>query len=174
MLADDGDQCLGGARKAAVAAVNEAEFAPEIDAFHVEELHFAGLYLVAGKTFADEGNTGVGADESLDHTDAGKLHGHAEARAIGAKQLVQDLAGEAGTRENQRLRSHFLERDLGAVSQRIAAADHETQAVARNVMNFESGRFDGEGHDADVDRTVFDALQDLVAEIAIDADVHLG
>jgi hypothetical protein len=42
------------------------------------------------------------------------------------------------------------------------------------MMNFESGRFDGKSDDADVHGAVFDALQNFMAEIAIDADVHLG
>src|SRR5580704_6733280 len=157
-----------------MAAVDEAYFAPEVDAFYVEELYFSGFDLVAGKAFADEGDAGVGGDETLDHADAGELHGDAEASAIGAKEFVEDLAGEAGARENQRLTGDFLEGDLGAVRKRVAAADHEAQAVAGNVVDFESGRFDGKCHDADVDGAVFDALQNLVAEIAIDADVDLG
>lgn len=100
VLADDGDESLRGTRKAAVAAVYEAEFAPEIDAFDVEKLHFAGLDLVARETFADERDTGVRADKALDHTDAGKLHSNANAGAIRAKELVEDLAGIAGAGEN--------------------------------------------------------------------------
>ena len=174
VFADYGDQGLGGARKTAIAAVYEAELAPEVDAFDGEQLHFPGFDLVAGKAFADEGDAGVRADEALDHADTGKLHRDADAGAIGAEELVEDLAGVAGARKNQGLRGDFLEGDLRAMRQGIAAADHETQAVARDVMNFDGGRFNREGNDTDVDRAVFHALQNLVAEIAIDADVHLG
>ena len=90
---------MGGAREAAVAAVDEAEFAPEIDAFDVQELYFAGFDLIAGEAFANEGDASVGGDEALDHADAGELHGDAEAGAIGAEKLVQHLAREAGARE---------------------------------------------------------------------------
>ena len=37
---------------------------------------------------------------------------------------------------------------------------------------FSVRRLDGQRNDADVDGAVFDALQNLVAEIAVDADVH--
>ena len=58
------------------------------------------------------------------------------------------------------------------MSEGIARADHETQAVAMNLMHFQVGGFDGHGDDAHVDGAVFDALENLVAEIAVDADVH--
>jgi len=109
VFANDGDQCLGGARQAAVAAIDEAKFAPEIDAFDVEQLHFASLHLVARKTFANEGDTGISADESLDHADAGKLHHDAQAGTIGTKQLVQDLSCETSARKNQGLPGDFLD-----------------------------------------------------------------
>src|SRR5215469_18368316 len=41
-------------------------------------------------------------------------------------------------------------------------------------MDFQVGRFEWQSDDADIHRTVFDALQDFVAEIAVDADVNLG
>ena len=173
VFADYGDKGLGGAREAAVAAVDETEFAPEVDAFHVEELYFAGFYLIAGEALADEGDAGVGGDEALDHADAGKLHDDAQAGSVGAEKFVEDLASEAGAREDQRLAGDFFERDLGAMRERIAGADHEAEAVSREVMNFKRRRFNGESDDADVNGAVFDALQDLVAEIAIDADVDL-
>ncbi len=173
VFADDGDQGLGGTREAAVAAVDEAEFAPEVDAFYVEELYFSGFHLVAGEALADEGDSGVGSDEALDHADAGKLHGDANAGTIGTEKLVQNLAGEASARENQGLRGYFLESDLGTMSERIAAADHESQAVARDMVDFERRGLDRKCDDADVYGAVLDALENLVAEIAVDADVDL-
>src|SRR4029077_12328100 len=41
-----------------------------------------------------------------------------------------------------------------------------------NVMHLEIGRLCWKGDDGHVDGTVFDALQNLVAEIEVDADVH--
>jgi len=173
VFADDGDEGLGGAGKAAVAAVDETEFAPEVDAFDVEELYFAGFDLIASEAFADEGDAGVGGYEALDHANAGKLHGDAETGAVGAEKLVEDLAREAGARKDERLCGDFFERDLGAMRKRIASADHEAEAVAREVMDFKGRRLDGESDDADIHGAVFDALQDFVAEIAIDADMDL-
>ncbi len=92
VFADHADEGLGGAREAAVAAVDEAEFAPEVDTFDGEELHFTGFDVVLGKTFADDGEAGVGGDETLDHADAGEFHGDVDASAIGAEELVEHLA----------------------------------------------------------------------------------
>ena len=46
-------------------------------------------------------------------------------------------------------------------------------AIFINVMNFEIGRLQRKRDNTDVDGAVFDALQNLVTEIAIDADVDL-
>jgi hypothetical protein len=59
------------------------------------------------------------------------------------------------------------------MGQGVAAADHEAEAVAGKVVNFERRRLDRERDDADVDGTIFEALQDFVAEIAVDADADL-
>src|SRR6266852_2953780 len=174
VFADHADEGLGGAWEAAVAAVDEAEFAPEVDAFDGEELYFAGLHVVLGKTLADDGEAGVGGDETLDHADAGQFHGDVDARAIGAEELVQHLAGEAGAGKDERLLGDLGESDLGAMSQGVFRADHEAQAVFVNVVHLQIRGLDGEGDDADIHGAVLDALHDLVAEIAIDADVHEG
>src|SRR5271168_416669 len=136
MFADDADEGLRGARQAAVAAIDQAEFAPKIDAFHIEKFYFAGFHLILGKTFANEGNSGVGADEALDHANAGKLHGDVKARTIGAEELIENLARKAGARQDHRLGRDFFERDLRTIRQRIARADHETQAIAVDVVDF--------------------------------------
>jgi len=50
------DEGLNGARQAAVATVDQSEFAPQVDAFDIQKLHFPGLHLIAGETFADDGD----------------------------------------------------------------------------------------------------------------------
>ena len=40
-------------------------------------------------------------------------------------------------------------------------------------MYFKAGRLHRQGHDPKINGPVFDALQNLVAEIAIDADLHI-
>src|SRR5712692_612231 len=172
LLTDHADEGLGGAREAAVTAVDEAEFAPEVHTFDGEQLHFAGFYVVLRKTLADDGDAGIGGDEALDHADAGQFHGDMDARAIGAEELVKHLAGEARAWEDEGLLGDFGEGDLGAMSQRVFCADHEAQAVFVDVVHLQIGRLDGQSDDADVGGAVFDALQDLVAEIAVNADVH--
>ncbi len=172
VFADHADEGLGGAWEAAVAAVDEAEFAPEVDAFDGEQLHFASLHIVFCKTLADDGEAGIGGDETLDHADAGQFHGDVNARAIGAEELVKHLAGEAGAWEDERLLGDFGEGDLGAMSQGIFCADHEAQAIFVNVVHLQIGRLDGQSDDADIHGAILDALQDLVAEIAVNADVH--
>src|SRR6266851_7969128 len=102
VFADHADEGLGGAGEAAVAAVDEAELAPEVYAFDGEELDFAGLDIIFCKILADDGEAGIGGDETLDHADAGQFHGDVNARAIGAEKLVEHLAGEAGAWEDER------------------------------------------------------------------------
>src|SRR5260370_19248375 len=174
VIADDADEGLGGAGKAAVAAVDEAEFAPEVDTFDGEELHFTGFDIVLGKTFADDGEAGIGGDEALDHADTGQFHGDVNARAIGAEELVEHLASEAGAGENEGLLGEFGERDFGAMSEGISRTDHEAQTVLVNVVHLQIRGLDGQRNDADVDGAVFDALENLVAEVAVNADVHQG
>src|SRR6266478_5754929 len=172
VFADDADEGLGGAREAAVAAGDQAELAPEVHTFNGEQFHFSGFHVVLGKTLANEGDAGVSGDEALDHADAGQFHGDVNARAIGPEEFVENLAGEAGARKDKRLLGDFGEGDLGAMSERVAGADHEAQTVLVNVVHLQIGRLDGQRDDANVNGTVLDALQDLVAEVAVNADVH--
>src|SRR5882724_9257235 len=172
VFADEGDEGLGGAGQAAVAAIDEAELAPEVHTFDGQQLHFAGLHIVFCKTLADDGEACIGGDEAFDHADARQFHGHVEARAEGAQKLVEHLASEAGTRKNERLSRDLRQRNFRTMRERIFGADHEAQAVFVNLVHFEVGRLDGKRDDADIDGAVFDALKNLVAEIAVDADVH--
>src|SRR5260221_79350 len=135
-FADHVDEGLDGARKAAIAAVNEREFAPEVDAFDGEELHFAGFYLIAGEAFADDGDADVGGDESLDHADAGKLHGDLQAGAVRPEKFVEHLASIAGAGKNEGSGSDFFERDVGSLRERVLGADHKTKAVAIDDVHF--------------------------------------
>src|SRR5260370_40370257 len=60
------------------------------------------------------------------------------------------------------------------MSEWVVGADHETQAILVNVVHFQIGGLDGQSDDANIAGAVLDALQNLVAEIAIDTDVHQG
>src|SRR5216683_294937 len=137
VFADDADEGLGSTGEAAVAAVDEAELAPEVHAFDGEQLHFPGFHVVLCETLANEGNAGIGGDEALDHADTGQLHGDVNARAIGPEEFVENLAGEAGARKDKRLLGDFGEGDLGAMSERVAGADHEAQTVLVNVVHLQ-------------------------------------
>src|SRR5882724_785828 len=172
VFADEGDEGLGGAGQAAVAAVDETEFAPEVDTLDGQQLHFTGLHIVFCKTLADDGEACIGGDEALDHADTGQFHGYVEARAVGAEKFVEHLTREAGTRKNERLAGDLRQGNFRTIRERILRADHEAQAVLVNVVHFEVRRLDGKRDDADVDGAIFDALKNLVAEIAVDADVH--
>src|SRR5260370_12699250 len=172
VIADDADEGLGGAGEAAVTAVDEAEFAPEVDAFDGEQLDFAGFDVVLRKALADDGEAGIGGDEALDHADTRQFHGDVDARAIGAEELVEHLASEASTGKNEGLLGEFCESYFGAMSEGISRANHEAQTVLVNVVHFQIRGLDGKGDDADIHGAVLDALKNLVAEIAVDADVH--
>src|SRR5437879_11808687 len=76
VFADHADEGLGGAREAAVAAVNQAELAPEIHAFDGEQLYLAGFHLILGKTLADKRDPGISGDAPLDHADNRHFHCH--------------------------------------------------------------------------------------------------
>src|SRR5258708_6910952 len=128
MLANQGDERLGGAGEAAVAAVNESELAPEVDTFDGEKLHFAGFHIVLGKTLADDGDAGIGGDETLDHADTGQFHGDAQARAIGTEEFVEHLARKTSPRKNERLLRDLGQGDLGAMSERVSRANHKPKA----------------------------------------------
>ncbi len=56
--------------------------------------------------------------------------------------------------------------------ERISRTHHEAQAIFVNVVDFQIGRFDGKRDDTDINGTVLDPLQYLVAEVAVNADVH--
>src|SRR5260370_1601488 len=66
----------------------------------------------------------------------------------------------------------FREGDLGAVGERVSRTEHEAQAMLVDMMHLQIRRLDGQRDDADVNRAVLDALQYLVTEVAVDADVH--
>ena len=172
MLADDADERLRGAGEATVATVDEAKFTPEVHAFNGKQLHFSGLHIILCKALADKRNASIGSDKALDHTDAGQLHGDVNASAIRPEKLVEHLASEAGARKNERLLGDFSKSDLGAMRERVLGANHEAEAIFVDVVHLQIGRLDGQGNDAHIDRAIFDALQNLVAEVAINADVH--
>src|SRR5439155_2152448 len=158
VFADHADEGLSGTREAAVAAVDQAEFAPEIHAFDGEELHFAGFHLILRKTLADKRDTGVGGDETLDHADTGQFHGDVNARAVRTEEFVEHLAGEAGAREDERLLGDLRERDLRTMSERVSRADHKAKALVDTVYHTQVGRLDGQRHDSHICRAILDAL----------------
>jgi len=173
-FADHVDKSLDSTREAPVAAVNEGELTPKVDAFDGKKLHFSGLDLIAGKAFADDGDANVCGDESFDHADARKFHGNLQAGTVRTEKFVKHLAGVAGAWKDQRSGSNFFERDVRALRERVLGADHKSQAVAIDDVHFEIGGFHGEGNDAEIERAVFQALQNFVTEITVDADVDEG
>jgi len=132
----------------------------------------SSLHVVLCKTLANKRDTGIGGDEALDHADTGQLHGDVNASAIRPEKFVKHLTGEAGARENERLFGDFSKSDFGAMSKGVLGADHEAEAVPVNVVHLQIGGLDGQRDDAHIDGAVLNALQNLVAEVAVDADVH--
>src|SRR6266851_8144870 len=90
------------------------------------------------------------------------------------KYFIEHLPRESGSRHDQRLAGHLFKTDFTAAGQRIFYADHQAQAVAINMMNLQVGRFQRKTDDDDIHGAVFHALHYLMAEIAVDADMHLG
>ena len=96
-------------------------------------------------------------------------------RAVGPELLVEHLAHE--TRSSERssgCSAMSLVVTLLMLRERIRGARHQHQAIAKNRMNAQAGRFHGQRDDADVDGAVFDLLDHFVAEIPVDADLHGG
>src|SRR5579863_10401177 len=58
------------------------------------------------------------------------------------------------------------------LGQRILRIDHQHKLVAKNRVNFQARGFDGQGYYADVNRAVLQLLYNLVAEVAVDADLN--
>src|SRR5260221_631650 len=166
------DERLRGARKTAVSPVHKPKLAIQVDTFHVEQLHFTRFYLVLRKTFADERNARICSHKALDHPDAGQFHGDVNPRSIRPEQFVEHLPGETGRRKNQRLRGHFLQRQLRPLRQRVSRADHKPQTVPINMVDFQVRRFRRQRNYADVDQAIFHTLQYFMAEIPVNTDVH--
>jgi len=49
VFADKPDQSLHGPRQTAIPPVAQSKLAPQVDSLHAEQLHLAGLHLVARK-----------------------------------------------------------------------------------------------------------------------------
>jgi len=173
MLANKCNESLRSARQAAIPAIDQTEFAPQVHTFHRKKFHFASFDIILRKTLADERNSGVGRDESLDHADAGQLHTDANSRAIRPEQFIKHLACKTCLWENQRLCGHFFQRDLRAMRQRIPSAHHEPQPVFVNMVHAQIWRFRRQRHNSHIDGAIFNPLQNLVAEITINADMDL-
>jgi len=99
-MANHRNECRSRARKCAIATVDKSQFTPEIDVGYFDEFHFAGADLVARETRADQRDTQARCHESLDHTHAGKLHRNAKLRAVWPEELVEQLPGKPGLRNN--------------------------------------------------------------------------
>src|SRR5262249_50192657 len=125
MFTNEGDQCLRSSRQTSVTPVNQSQLSPDIHAFDGQEFYFAGLDVVARKTLADERYASIRRNEALDHADARKFHRNVDARAVGAEQFVENLAGVACLRKNQRLTGDLFQGNFRAMRQRISRTDHE-------------------------------------------------
>src|SRR5256885_16283180 len=69
VFADHADEGLGGAREAAVAAVDEGELAAEIHAFDGEQLYLPRFHLILRQTLADKRDSGINGGQKLYHGD---------------------------------------------------------------------------------------------------------
>src|SRR5579864_6999695 len=171
-MANHRNKCRGGARKRAVPAVDEAEFAPEIDVGYFDQFYFTGTDFVASKTRADQRHAEAGSHKSFDHADAGKFHRNAELRAVWPEELVEQLPREAGLGNDQRLVCDFRRGDGLVFCQWVAGAHHQHQAIAKDRMCSQARRFHRKSDDADVHSAILNLLDYLSAEIAINANLH--
>src|SRR5437667_42636 len=171
VLTNQGDERLRGARQAAVAAIDETQLAPQINTVQGKQFHLSCLHVITRKTLADERHSGVGSNEAFDHADARQLHRNVNPRAVGTEQLVEHLPRIARLRKDERLLGNLRQGDARPPCERILGVNHHHQAVAKNRMDSEIRRLYRKRHDADIDRAVLQALQDLVAKVPVDTDL---
>src|SRR5260221_5156696 len=100
-LLEERDEGGGRAGQRAVAAINEAQFAPEVYVGDGNQLHFAGPDFVARKTRADQRHTQARRDEALDHAHARQFHGDLQLRFVRPKVLIQQLPRISRSGKNQ-------------------------------------------------------------------------
>src|SRR5581483_8025426 len=90
------------------------------------------------------------------------------------KQFVEQPAGVARLREQEGLFDDFADGDHFELRQRIFRTDHQHQLVPENGLNLQTRRLNGKGEDTHLNLPVFELLHDLVAKIAVNADLHRG
>src|SRR5438445_1456745 len=66
-LPDQGDEGVRHARQAAIAAVDQSEFAPELHVRETDELDLARAHLIASKAGADQRYPQARRDKAFDH-----------------------------------------------------------------------------------------------------------
>src|ERR1700730_9467127 len=171
-LANECDEGGGRTREGAIAPVNDSQLSPNLAVGNGDELHLTGPDFIAGEGLADNGNAQTGGNEPLDHSDARQFHGNAKPGAVRAELLVEHLAHETGLGKYQRLPGDVAREYRFVRREGIGRADHQHQTIFEDDMNLEAGRFYRQRNDAHVNGAVFDFLENLMAEIAVDADLY--
>jgi hypothetical protein len=170
-LADQRDEGQDRAGQAAIAPVDKPQFTPEFHVLEIYQLDLTGAHLVAGKAGTDERYAQACRDKALDHAHAGQFHADLQPGAVGTKILVQQLTRESGPGKDERMLGDFARAHGLLPRQRIPRAHHQHDAVAKNRVHLQAARLHRQRDDADVNRTVLNLLEHLVAEVAIDADL---
>jgi len=168
------DECIGSAREGSVTAVSDSEFTPEFFAFDGDQLHASGEDLIFGEAGADDGNAEAGGNETLDHANTWQLHANLHLSGVGTKELVHDAAAESGLGQQNRIFRDLADRHDVELGQCMRRTDHQHELIAKNCMRFKAGTLDRHGDDADINGAVLKLLDNFVAEISIDTDLHAG
>src|SRR5436853_3344749 len=157
-----------------ITAVGQDQFTPELAVLHLNESDSPSLGLVAGKGSADKGHAEVGGHETLDHSDARQFHPDLYIGVLAAKQTIQQPARVTGFGKKQRVFQDFADGNNLVLGQGILGTHHQHQLVAEHGLDFQTRRLHGKGHDANVNRAVFQLLDNLVGKVAVDADLDAG
>jgi hypothetical protein len=168
------DESISGPRQGAIAPVGYPQLTPEFLAFYRNQFHTAGKHLVAGKAGTDDRNSKPGCYKTFDHTDTRQFHTDLQLVGIWTKEFVHYPPTESGLRQEHGLLRNFADRDNVQLRQRILRVDHQHQLIAKNRMRLQTRTLYRHGDDADINRAILQLLNNFVAEVAIDVDLHAG
>src|SRR5579872_668525 len=159
-------------RQSPIAAIGKPKLAIEFRVLQVDQLDTPRIHFVAGKRGANQRNAQVGRDKTLDHADAWKFHSHLQFRAVRPEELVQQPSRVAGFWKEQRMFGDLADRKHLELCQGILRAHHQHELIPENRLDLQAGGLDRQGQNADFHGPIFELLNDLIAEIAINADLY--
>ena len=91
--------------------------------------------------------------------------------AVVAEQPVDHIPGVAGLGQDKRVLGHLFDRNAAMLRQRMSLGSHHLDFVTENANHFHAAPGVRQRDDAQLNLAFLNFLQNLVAEIPIDADL---